>query len=72
MPREVRDNQQERRKRWLKSSKARQSADLDRLYETVAKVTGQVDVVFGNAGVGEFASFGPSLRSISTHYSTSM
>src|ERR1700679_302394 len=32
-------------------------ADLDRLYETVAKVKGQIDVVFANAGVGEFVPF---------------
>ena len=25
-------------------------ADLDRLYETVAKVKGRIDIVFGNAG----------------------
>ncbi len=35
-----------------------QSADLDRLYETIAKVTGRIDVVFANAGVGEFAPLG--------------
>src|SRR5438094_6775074 len=35
-----------------------QSADLDRLYETVAKVKGRIDVVFANAGVGEFVPFG--------------
>ena len=35
-----------------------QLADLDRLYETVAKVKGQIDIVFANAGVGEFVSFG--------------
>jgi len=28
--------------------------DLDRLYETVAKAKGQLDIVFANAGVGEF------------------
>src|SRR6202045_2532316 len=33
-------------------------ADLDRLYETVAKAKGQIDVVFANAGVGEFVPFG--------------
>ena len=27
-----------------------QLADLDRLYETVAKVKGRIDIVFGNAG----------------------
>src|SRR5215471_18528358 len=35
-----------------------QSADLDRLYETIAKVMGRIDFVFANAGVGEFAPFG--------------
>jgi NAD(P)-dependent dehydrogenase (short-subunit alcohol dehydrogenase family) len=33
-------------------------SDLDRLYETVAKVKGRVDVIFANAGVGEFVPFG--------------
>jgi NAD(P)-dependent dehydrogenase (short-subunit alcohol dehydrogenase family) len=33
-------------------------ADLDRLYVTVAKVKGQIDIVFANAGVGEFGPFG--------------
>src|SRR6202162_2253543 len=33
-------------------------ADLDRLYETVAKAKGQIDIVFANAGVGEFVPFG--------------
>src|SRR6204780_1838688 len=32
-------------------------ADLDRLYETV-RTKGRIDVVFANAGVAEFASFG--------------
>jgi NAD(P)-dependent dehydrogenase (short-subunit alcohol dehydrogenase family) len=27
--------------------------DLDRLYETVSKVKGRIDIVFANAGVGE-------------------
>src|SRR5947199_236675 len=35
-----------------------QLADLDRLYETVAKVKGRIDIVFTNAGVGEFVPFG--------------
>jgi NAD(P)-dependent dehydrogenase (short-subunit alcohol dehydrogenase family) len=35
-----------------------QLADLDRLYETVAKVKRRIDIVFANAGVGEFAPFG--------------
>ena len=29
-------------------------ADLDRLYQTVGKVKGQIDIIFANAGVGEF------------------
>src|SRR5215467_5964464 len=33
-------------------------ADLDRLYETVKKEKGRVDVVFANAGGGEFAPLG--------------
>ena len=33
-------------------------ADLDRLYETVSKVKGRLDIVFANAGVGEFVPFG--------------
>src|SRR5260370_283694 len=35
-----------------------QLADLDRLYEAVSKVKGQLDIVFANAGVGEFVPFG--------------
>src|SRR3979409_1102212 len=34
-----------------------QLADLDRLYETVSKVKGRIDIVFANAGVGEFVPF---------------
>src|SRR5260370_24619851 len=33
-------------------------ADLDRLYETVSKHKGRIDIVFANAGVGEFVPFG--------------
>src|SRR5712671_6042432 len=33
-------------------------ADLDRLYETVAKVKGRIDIVFANAGVVELVPFG--------------
>ena len=33
-------------------------ADLDRLYEIVAKEKGRIDIVFANAGVGEFALLG--------------
>ena len=29
-------------------------ADLDRLYQTVSKVKGRIDIIFANAGVGEF------------------
>src|SRR5260370_21770518 len=32
--------------------------DLDRLYETVSRAKGQIDIVFANAGVGEFVPFG--------------
>jgi len=31
--------------------------DLDRLYETVSKVKSRIDIVFANAGVGEFVPF---------------
>jgi NAD(P)-dependent dehydrogenase (short-subunit alcohol dehydrogenase family) len=33
-------------------------ADLDDLYKIVAEVKGRIDVVFANAGVGEFAALG--------------
>jgi NAD(P)-dependent dehydrogenase (short-subunit alcohol dehydrogenase family) len=33
-------------------------ADLDRLYETVGEVKGRVDIIFANAGLGEFTPFG--------------
>src|ERR1700723_2024856 len=33
-------------------------ADLDRLYDTVGKVKGKIDIIFANAGVGEFVPFG--------------
>jgi NAD(P)-dependent dehydrogenase (short-subunit alcohol dehydrogenase family) len=32
--------------------------DLDRLYETVSKVKTRIDIVFANAGAGEFVPFG--------------
>ena len=35
-----------------------QLADLDRLYETISKVKGRIDIVFADAGVGEFVPFG--------------
>src|SRR5580698_484903 len=33
-------------------------ADLDRLYEVVSKVKGQIDIIMANAGLGEFAPLG--------------
>jgi len=33
-------------------------ADLDRLYETVGKVKGRIDIILANAGVGEFVPLG--------------
>ena len=33
-------------------------ADLDRLYDTVARVKGRIDIVFANAGVAQFAPLG--------------
>src|SRR5580692_6425769 len=33
-------------------------SDLDRLYQTVSKVKGRIDIIFANAGVGEFVPFG--------------
>jgi len=33
-------------------------ADLDRLYATVQQQHGRIDIVFANAGIGEFASLG--------------
>jgi NAD(P)-dependent dehydrogenase (short-subunit alcohol dehydrogenase family) len=35
-----------------------QLADLDRLYETVRREKGRVDVLFANAGIGEFVPLG--------------
>ena len=32
-------------------------ADLDRLYQTVSKVKGRIDIIFANAGTGEFVPF---------------
>ena len=34
-------------------------ADLDRLYDTVKQQKGRIDVLFANAGLGEFAPLGP-------------
>src|SRR5258707_5799971 len=33
-------------------------ADLDRLYKTISRVKGRIDIVFANAGVAEFVPFG--------------
>src|SRR5215212_7251385 len=33
-------------------------ADLDRLYATVKEQKGRIDILFANAGVGEFAKLG--------------
>src|SRR4030081_1207597 len=33
-------------------------SDLDRLYETVAEVKGRIDIIFANAGLGEFVPLG--------------
>jgi NAD(P)-dependent dehydrogenase (short-subunit alcohol dehydrogenase family) len=33
-------------------------ADLDRLYETVGKVKGRIDIILANAGVADFVPFG--------------
>jgi NAD(P)-dependent dehydrogenase (short-subunit alcohol dehydrogenase family) len=33
-------------------------ADLDLLYERVRKAKGRIDIIFANAGVGEFVPFG--------------
>ena len=48
------------------------TADLDRLYETVSRVKGRIDIVFANAGVANLFPLGPSPKSISTNYSTLM
>jgi NAD(P)-dependent dehydrogenase (short-subunit alcohol dehydrogenase family) len=32
-------------------------ADLDRLYQTVSTVKGHIDIIFANAGIGEFVPF---------------
>jgi NAD(P)-dependent dehydrogenase (short-subunit alcohol dehydrogenase family) len=45
-------------------------ADLDRLYETVSKVKGRIDIVF--AKLANLSPLEPSPKSISTNCSTSM
>src|SRR5271155_1999871 len=47
-----------RHQRFWSSGRRRQLADLDRLYETVSKVKRRIDIIFANAGVGEFVAFG--------------
>jgi len=47
-------------------------ADLDHLYETVGKVKGRVDIIFANAGVGEFVPLRKSPKDILTSCSISM
>jgi len=47
-------------------------ADLDRLYETVSKVKGRIDITFANAALANLFLSGPSPKSISTSCSTSM
>jgi NAD(P)-dependent dehydrogenase (short-subunit alcohol dehydrogenase family) len=37
-------------------------ADLDRLYAVVKEQKGRIDVLFANAGVGEFATLGGNYR----------
>lgn len=36
----------------------RRQAELDRLYDTIKKQKGHLDVVFANAGIGSFAPLG--------------
>src|SRR5580700_12025605 len=38
--------------------------DLDRLYETVSNVKGRLDIVFANAGVGEFVPCAEHVRQL--------
>jgi NAD(P)-dependent dehydrogenase (short-subunit alcohol dehydrogenase family) len=45
--------------------------DLDRLYETVGKVKGRIDIIFANAGVVNSFPLVKSQRSILTSSSTS-
>jgi NAD(P)-dependent dehydrogenase (short-subunit alcohol dehydrogenase family) len=48
-------------------------SDLDRLYETIFNVKGRLDIVFANAGVGEFVPFAAVTEEhFSTSCSTSM
>ena len=47
-------------------------ADLDRLYQTVGKVKGRIDIIFANAGVGEFVPLPNVSEEHLTSCSTSM
>src|SRR6476646_3196612 len=46
-------------------------ADLDRLYETVAEEKGRIDIVSPTRALANLFPSVPSLKSISTNYSTS-
>jgi NAD(P)-dependent dehydrogenase (short-subunit alcohol dehydrogenase family) len=46
--------------------------DLDRLYETVSRVKGRIDIVFANAALVNSFPLALSPRSTSTNYSTLM
>jgi NAD(P)-dependent dehydrogenase (short-subunit alcohol dehydrogenase family) len=41
---------------WEIINRSTKLADLDRLYATVAEVKRRIDIVFANAGVGEFGT----------------
>jgi len=49
-----------------------QLADLDRLYETVSKVKGESILSSPTPALANLFPLGPSPKSISTNYSTSM
>ena len=45
--------------------------DLDRLFQTIKDEKGSIDILFANAGLGEFAPLGEITGRISTRRSTS-
>lgn len=47
-------------------------ADIDRLYDAVQQKHAQIDVVYANAGGGEFVSSGRLAKAILTRPSTPM
>jgi len=49
-----------------------QLADLDRLYETISNVKTRIDIVSPTPALANLFPLGPSPKSISTNYSTSM